>query len=52
VGALAEAERHHPNILIFGYNKVKITLYTHTIKGLSQNDFIVAGKVDVLQLEN
>ena len=45
VGALAEEEKHHPNITII-YNKVRITLSTHVIGGLSQNDFIMAAKVD------
>ena len=48
VGALAEAEGHHPDIEIFGWNKVKITLTTHSIGGLSENDFIMASKIDAL----
>lgn len=48
VADLAEAENHHPNILIFGYRNVKFTFFTHTIKGLSENDFIMAAKVDKL----
>jgi len=44
VGALAEEEQHHPNITII-YNKVRITLSTHAIGGLSQNDFIMAAKI-------
>jgi 4a-hydroxytetrahydrobiopterin dehydratase len=47
VGALAEEEKHHPNISII-YNKVNITLSTHAIGGLSQNDFIMAAKIDKL----
>jgi pterin-4a-carbinolamine dehydratase len=43
----AEAEGHHPTILI-SYNKVKITLTTHAIGGLSENDFIMAAKIDKL----
>lgn len=46
VGEIAETEQHHPNINLFGWNKVKITLTTHTIKGLSENDFIVAAKIE------
>lgn len=45
VGALAEEEQHHPNITII-YNKVRITLSTHAIGGLSGNDFIMAAKID------
>lgn len=48
VGALAEEENHHPNIFIYGWNKVKITLTTHAIGGLSLNDFILASKIDKL----
>jgi 4a-hydroxytetrahydrobiopterin dehydratase len=48
VGALSESEGHHPDILVFGYNKVKITLSTHAILGLSENDFIMAVKIDEL----
>ncbi len=46
VGDIAEEEGHHPDILIHGWNKVKITLWTHAIGGLSINDFIVATKID------
>lgn len=46
VGVIAEAEGHHPNICIHDWNKVTITLYTHSIQGLSENDFIVAAKID------
>ncbi len=47
VADLAEREGHHPDIEI-SWNKVQLTLWTHTIGGLSQNDFIVAAKVNVL----
>lgn len=47
VAELAEAENHHPDIAIH-YNKVTLTLWTHAIGGLSENDFIVAAKVDRL----
>ena len=45
VADIAEQEQHHPNILII-YNKVDIELYTHAIKGLSENDFILPAKID------
>ncbi len=45
VAAVAEEEGHHPDIEIH-YNKVNIILWTHFVKGLSENDFIVAAKVD------
>lgn len=49
VGSLAEEEGHHPNIYLFGWNKVKITLTTHVIGGLSLNDFILASKIDKIR---
>ncbi|MBS0629382.1 MAG: 4a-hydroxytetrahydrobiopterin dehydratase [Verrucomicrobia bacterium] len=47
VGALAEEEGHHPDILL-AYGKVKIQLWTHKIDGLSESDFILAAKCDQL----
>ena len=49
VGSIAESEGHHPDISIFGYNKVKIRLSTNAIHGLSDNDFILAAKIDELR---
>lgn len=45
VGELAEAEGHHPDIEL-GWGKVNIFLTTHAINGLSQNDFIMAAKIN------
>ena len=47
VGELAEAERHHPDIS-FGWGYAKVALQTKKIKGLHENDFIVAAKIDRL----
>jgi len=47
VALTAEEEGHHPDIHIY-YNKVRLELTTHKIKGLSENDFILAAKIDVL----
>lgn len=47
VGELAEAEDHHPAILT-EWGKVTVTWWTHKIKGLHQNDFIMAAKTDAL----
>ena len=45
VGKISEDEGHHPDIMFgWGYAKIKIT--THAIKGLSENDFILAAKID------
>jgi 4a-hydroxytetrahydrobiopterin dehydratase len=49
VGAIAEEEGHHPDIE-FGWGRVRITLTTHAIKGLSENDFIVAAKINGLTM--
>ena len=45
VGKLAEQEDHHPDIE-FGWGYATITLTTHSLKGLSINDFILAAKID------
>jgi 4a-hydroxytetrahydrobiopterin dehydratase len=47
VGALAEAEDHHPALLT-EWGRVTVTLWTHRIKGLHRNDFIMAAKTDGL----
>ncbi len=47
VGALAETEGHHPDIS-FGWGYCDIVLYTHKIKGLHENDFILAAKINQL----
>ena len=49
VAKIAENEGHHPDIGIY-YNKVKISLWTHSIDGLSENDFIMAAKIENLSL--
>ncbi len=48
IAALAEQEQHHPDLHVTGYRHLKIVLTTHAIGGLSENDFIVAAKVDQL----
>ena len=45
IGDLAESEGHHPDIG-FGWGYCDITLYTHKIKGLHENDFIMAAKIN------
>lgn len=47
VGAVAEQEQHHPDIAL-RWGKVEITLWTHAVRGLSENDFILAAKIDHL----
>jgi len=47
LAALAEAEGHHPDFTVH-WNTVDVTLWTHAVGGLSENDFIVAAKLDLL----
>ena len=47
VGALAEEQGHHPDILLT-WGNVQITLWTHAVKGLTESDFILAAKIDEL----
>lgn len=47
VGGLAEEEDHHP-LIVIEWGRVKIQWWTHVIKGLHQNDFIMAAKTDTL----
>ena len=51
VADLAEAEQHHPDIHVTGYRNVAIELTTHAIGGLSENDFILAAKIDRLPIK-
>jgi 4a-hydroxytetrahydrobiopterin dehydratase len=46
IAAIAEAENHHPDIHLTGYRKLQIKLSTHAVGGLSDNDFIVAAKIN------
>jgi len=45
VGALAEEQGHHPDILLT-WGKAEITLWTHSVSGLTESDFIMAAKID------
>jgi len=48
VGELAEQENHHPDIFL-AWGKVKLNLWTHSVGGLSPNDFILAAKADAVR---
>jgi len=50
VGELAEREQHHPDIHL-GWGKVRIEVWTHKIRGLHENDFIIAAKADAIYVE-
>src|SRR3954466_9560645 len=47
VGELAEAQGHHPDIFLT-WGKVKVTIWTHKINGLTESDFILAARADKL----
>jgi 4a-hydroxytetrahydrobiopterin dehydratase len=51
VAVLAEEEGHHPDVHLEGYRHVWIELWTHAIGGLSENDFIMAAKIDRLPVQ-
>ncbi len=46
VAAAAEQANHHPDILIFGWNKVTFTLMTHSEKGITEKDLALAARID------
>lgn len=48
VGEAAEAANHHPDILLHSYNRVRITLSTHSAGGVTQRDIELAGSIDAL----
>lgn len=48
VGAAAEQANHHPDILVHGWNKVRLTLSTHSEGGLTEADFDLAGSAEAL----
>ncbi|KAK7399714.1 hypothetical protein VNO78_10903 [Psophocarpus tetragonolobus] len=50
VAALAENEGHHPDLHLVGWNNVTIEIWTHAIGGLTENDFILAAKIDKLDV--
>jgi len=51
IARIAEAEDHHPDLHLSGYRNVAVELSTHAIGGLSENDFILAAKVDQIPVE-
>lgn len=51
VARAAEAEGHHPDLHLTGYNHLVIELSTHSIGGLSMSDFILAEKIDGIHRE-
>ncbi|KAJ9690921.1 hypothetical protein PVL29_013192 [Vitis rotundifolia] len=52
VADVAEAEGHHPDLHLVGWNNVKIEIWTHAVGGLTENDFILAAKINGLDLQH
>lgn len=46
---VAESENHHPDLHLTDYRQLRVVLSTHAIRGLSENDFIVAAKIDAIE---
>ena len=51
IAQVAENENHHPDIHLTGYRRLRVDLSTHALGGLSENDFIVAAKINQLPVE-
>jgi 4a-hydroxytetrahydrobiopterin dehydratase len=51
IGRIAEAEDHHPDLHLVKYRDVSVELSTHALGGLSENDFILAAKIDRLPVK-
>ena len=51
IAAIAEAEDHHPDLHLVGYRNVTVEIWTHAVGGLSENDFILAAKIDEVPVE-
>jgi 4a-hydroxytetrahydrobiopterin dehydratase len=51
VAALAEEEGHHPDLHLEGYRQVAVEVWTHAAGGLTENDFILAAKINQVPIE-
>src|SRR5262245_13386456 len=51
VGDLAESKGHHPDLHLTEYRNVAIEIWTHAANGLTENDFILAAKIDLLPVK-
>lgn len=52
IAVIAEEERHHPDLHLTGYNTVVAEMTTHAAKGLTENDFIMAAKINELEISD
>lgn len=51
IAKLAETEGHHPDLHLTGYRNATVEIYTHSIDGLSENDFILAAKINEIPIK-
>ena len=51
IAAIAEEEDHHPDLHLTEYRNVAVELWTHALGALSENDFILAARIDALPIE-
>jgi 4a-hydroxytetrahydrobiopterin dehydratase len=51
VAAVAEEEGHHPDLHLEGYRQVAVEIWTHAAGGLTENDFILAAKINQIPIE-
>ncbi|MBF0503808.1 MAG: 4a-hydroxytetrahydrobiopterin dehydratase [Candidatus Omnitrophica bacterium] len=49
---IAEDEMHHPDLHLTGFRNLKVVLYTHALGGVTENDFIVAAKINQLRVND
>ncbi|XP_007025171.2 PREDICTED: putative pterin-4-alpha-carbinolamine dehydratase [Theobroma cacao] len=52
IADIAEAEGHHPDLHLVGWNNVTVDIWTHAVGGLTENDFILAAKINGLDLHH
>eukprot|EP00899_Mesostigma_viride_P010641 jgi/Mesvir1/19579/Mv09882-RA.1 len=52
IGEIANAEGHHPDLHLENYSSVRVVLSTHAVKGLTENDYIVAAKIEALNVSD
>jgi 4a-hydroxytetrahydrobiopterin dehydratase len=51
IAVLAEEEGHHPDLYLEGYRRVTVALWTHAVNGLTENDFILAAKINQVPVQ-
>ena len=52
IGMVAEQQGHHPDLHLTGWNNLECNIFTHAIGGLSENDFILAAKIEAINVED